>query len=411
VVAHAVPQVGASLVPINTRLSPDEVAAQLDEAGIAAVIRDREHDRLCREAGARRLLDLARVAGDHAEGDAGDPSVDPAREHSVLFTSGTTGRPKGVRLTWANHVSSAAASAERLGLTGRDSWLACMPLYHVGGLAILVRSVVCGLGVVLHRGFDPDRVWACLERGEASVVSLVGTMLARLEARRAGRVIPPTLRCVLLGGGPVTAGQVDEWRAAGWPVVLTYGLTEAASQVTTQPAGSSAFSCGRPLEGTEVRIAGAGRPGQLGEILVRGPTVMKGYLRAEQTTAAVGGGWLGTGDLGRLDQRGELHVEGRLDDVIVSGGENVSAAEVEEVLRSHPDVTDVCVLGLPDREWGQRVVAAVVATRGGEGELRAWCRERLAGFKAPAVIRLVRDLPRSPTGTLLRRRVREEWEL
>jgi len=236
-----------------------------------------------------------------------------------------------------------------------------------------------------------------LHAGEATLVSLVATTLARLLD--AGLEHPPALRCALTGGGPVPAALVERARDAGVPVSLTYGLTESCSQATTTPVaeiGGAPASAGTPLFCTRLRIAADG------EILVAGPTVAPAALQAD--------GWLHTGDLGELDERGRLRVSGRKADTIVSGGENVAPAEVEAVLEAHPRVLEAAVLGRVDPQWGEAVTAIVVA-RGGEqldvDELRAHCAGVLASYKVPKqIVYATEPLPRTRSGKLLRRELR-----
>jgi o-succinylbenzoate---CoA ligase len=318
--------------------------------------------------------------------------VDPGAVHSVIHTSGTTGEPKPVELTFANHAASAAASADALGVDPADRWLCPLPLHHVGGLAVLIRCAIAHTTAVLHERFEVERAKAVFEAGQVTLASLVPTMLVRL--REAGLRTAPGLRAIALGGGPIPAGLL-EWAAdAGIPVVPVYGMTETSSQIV---AGSP----GRPLRGVELRI------GPDGEILVRGPMVAGGSLGAD--------GWLHTGDLGRLDANGRLHVEGRLKDLIVTGGENVAPLEVEQVLLAHPAVADAAVAGRPDPEWGEAITAFVVLRTPADGRvpsappdseaLRAWCRERLAPHKVPKSIDVVDALPRNPAGKLVRGRL------
>jgi len=306
--------------------------------------------------------------------------IDPDAVHSVIRTSGTTGQAKAVVLTHANHAASAAASADALGVDPADRWLCPLPLHHVGGLGVLVRCAINHTTAVLHDGFDAGRVKAELEGGEVTLASLVPTMLVRL--RDAGLREAPGLRAIALGGGPIPAGLL-EWAAdTGIPVVPVYGMTETCSQVV---AGSP----GRPLQGVELRISGEG------EILVRGAMVARGALAQD--------GWLHTGDLGRLDGEGLLRVDGRLKELIVTGGENVAPLEVEQVLLAHPAVADAGVAGLPDPEWGEAITGFVVlGTPVATGALLAWCRERLEPFKAPKAIHVVNSLPRNSGGKLLR---------
>ena len=317
-----------------------------------------------------------------------DPRVEPpavalglqTHVRTVLFTSGTSGAPKPVALTEANHEASAIASAWNLGVDPGDRWLCCLPLWHVGGLSILHRSAIYGTTAVLHEGFDAERVRAELESGAVTLVSLVGTMLRRLID--AGLERWPGLRAALVGGGPVPA-DLHEWaRATGFPLRATYGMTETCSQVVTDH---------RPLLGVELGI------GDDGEILVRGPMVAPGELAED--------GWLHTRDRGRLDPDGRLEVLGRLDDVIVTGGENVAALEVEEALLSHPAVRDAAVVGRPDAEWGEAVTAFVVADGASDAELIAHARERLAPHKVPKAIHRRDELPRNAAGKVVRGRL------
>jgi len=368
---HALPLLGASLVPLNTRLTDTERRWQLEDCGA-------------------RLSVSEPLDGDEADVALRD-QVDPDTEHSVIYTSGTTGTPSAVSLTHRNHTASALASAWNLGVHPDDRWLCVLPLFHVGGLAILLRSAIYGTTAVIHDGFDAERVKSAFERGEITVASLVPTMLRRLVDAGLGRA--PALRAVLLGGGPVPRDLL-EWSAGhDFPALQTYGMTQTSSQIATLTAGEAvrrSGSAGRPLLGVELSISGEG------EILVRGPMVSPGALA--QTD-----GWLHTGDRGRLDRDGYLWVEGRLKDVIVTGGENVACAEVERVLEEHPAVIEAAVVGLPDPEWGEVVTAFVVMNGDTGDDLIAHCRERLAGYKVPRALHAVDALPRNAAGKLLRR--------
>jgi o-succinylbenzoate---CoA ligase len=329
----------------------------------------------------RPPADPPRPALGNREGEpAAGSTLDPDAVHCVVHTSGTTGEAKPVELTFANHAASAVASADALGVDPDDRWLCPLPLHHVGGLAVLIRSVINRTTAVVHERFEVERVKATLEAGEVTLASLVPTMLVRL--REAGLRRAPGLRAIALGGGPIPAGLLDWAGEVGLPVVPVYGMTETASQIV---AGSP----GRPLRGVELRIAADG------EILVRGPMVARGALGEDD--------WLHTGDLGRLDADGLLHVEGRLAELIVTGGENVAPLEVEQALLSHPAVADAGVAGLPDPEWGEAIAAFVVLrSEASSDELRAWCRERLAPHKVPKSFHQVTELPRGANGKLRR---------
>ena len=303
---------------------------------------------------------------------------------ALMYTSGTTGEPREVPLTYDNWLASALGSAVALGLSLEERWLCPMPLVHVGGLSILIRSAIYGTTVVLHERFDTEAVVAALsDRDQAiTLVSLVPTMLARLLD--AGLHEPPVLRWALLGGGPIPAPLLARAAGAGVPVAPTYGMTEGCSQIATN---------GWPLPGVELRAADDG------EILVRGPNVSVAALDAD--------GWLHTGDVGVVSASGRLSIVGRKSDTIVTGGENVAPAEVEAILLGHPAVADAGVFARPDGEWGEAVVAAVVLrpelVDADADKLRAFCLERMASFKVPKAFVFVSDLPRTESGKLLRR--------
>lgn len=425
---HAIPRLRAVLIPLNVRLTVDELAWQLADSAATCLAYDEGNSSKAAELGERLraitcvpLAELTRPQEDTGASRAAEPGrIDLSAVHSVIYTSGTSGQPKGAMLTYGNHFWSAAGSAQNLGLRSDDCWLACMPLFHIGGLAILLRSVIYGNAVVVHEAFDPDAANNAIDHQGVTIFSAVSTMLRRMLETRSDRPYPPTLRCVLAGGGPVPQPLLEECRRRGLPVLRTYGLTEAASQVATQSLDGGSQepgSAGRPLANTELRIEdelGEALPsGEPGEIMVRGPTVMSGYLGNPEATADVlRDGWLHTGDIGYVDAHGNLHVLDRRDDLIVSGGENVYPAEVEEVLRSHTGILDAAAFGVPDERWGQRVIAAIVLcpeSKPTEEELTAFCGTRLASYKVPATFRVVAQLPRNAAGKLLRRTLREEW--
>jgi O-succinylbenzoic acid--CoA ligase len=376
VMVHALMKVGAVLLPLGPRLSAEERAAVI-AAEEPAVDLDDAGELTQTEA------DLP-LLGEHDMEDIA----------SHVMTSGSTGTPDPVGLTYGNFLWSAVASAFNIGVEPADRWLCCLPLSHISGLGIVMRSVIYGTTAVIHDGFDVDRVAEALERDEITVVSLVTTMLTRLLEAGADLSGP---RAVLVGGGPVPENPLEEALGRGATVVQTYGLTETCSQVTTlAPADArrKLGSAGRPLLTTHLRI-------QDGEILVQGPTVAPGRADAD--------GWLHTGDLGRIDEEGFLYVEDRMDDMIVTGGENVVPAEVEKVLLRHPEVADAAVVGRDDPEWQQAVTAIVVLEDGSEvspDELRRHCAESLAGFKVPKRVELAAALPRTPSGKLMRRALR-----
>lgn len=376
VLLHALMKLGAVAYPVNSRLAETERAAELERAQPALTLTGNP--------------DLGTTEADLPL--LGEHDLDAL--HCRILTSGTSSRPRPVGLTYGNHLWSAVGSAFNLGVEPTDRWLCCLPLFHVGGLSIVMRSVIYGTTAVVHEDFDVDRIAASLEGDGVTLISLVATQLIRLLEAEVD-LLP--LRAVLIGGGPVPEDVLAEAIGRGATVVQTYGLTEAASQVTTltpAEAQRKMGSAGRPLLTTHLRI-------QDGEILVQGPTVAPG--------AADEDGWLHTGDLGRIDEDGFLYVEDRLGDVIVSGGENILPTEVEEVLLRHPGVADAAAIGRADAEW-QEAVTAVVVLREGVGvsadELRSHCAAELAGYKVPKRVEFVAELPRTASGKLMRRELR-----
>ncbi len=420
---HAVARAGAVLVPLNTRLTDGEIEYQISLTEPVLGIGDwgLGTGDWGWATGDRRLatVTLANLAQSPEHPVTLSPChlVTLSSPQSIIFTSGTTGQPKGALLTFDNHLSSANASAYRIGIDVNDRWLSCLPLYHVGGLAVVFRSCLYGTAIVLHERFEVDAFHKSLDRDSVTLTSLVPTMLHRLLQSRSAPW-PQSLRLVLLGGAAATPELLAGAWDAGVPVATTYGLTEASSQVATAlPAAArrKPGTVGKPLFGTEVRIVdevGQALPaGEIGEVTVWGPQVMAGYYRNPEATArTLRGGWLHTGDLGYVDTDGDLFLVQRRSDLIVSGGENVYPAEVEAVLRSHPAVAEACVVGIPDTEWGQQVAAAVQLRPGGavdESALLAFCRERLAGYKVPKQVRFVAELPQTASGKIERRRVAE----
>ena len=428
-ILHAIAQRGATLLPLNARLTPRELAFQLEESGARALIH-----------GPGPLADLAAKSAalidasgtlDRIEVDPGGapavataarggmpterPPIDPARTLALVYTSGTTGSPKGALLSHRNLFWNAIGSAMHLGVMPEDRWLACMPPFHVGGLAILLRCALYGSAAILHERFDPDAVNRALDEDGVTLVSWVPSMLERVLAARAGRRAPRSLRCVLLGGGPAPGGLIERARSQGFPIAATYGLTEASSQVATQlpafaePGGALGL---RPIFGTQLDTVdddGKSVCGQPGEILVRGPTVMDGYWnRPLESERALRGGWLHTGDIGVLDSTGALEVLDRRCDLIISGGENIYPTEIEMVLLEHPAVIEAAVAGRADADYGRRPIAWLVAAPGQRldpAEIRRFCIDRLAGYKIPVAFTIVDTLPRNSAGKLMRERI------
>ena len=320
----------------------------------------------------------------------------PADAAVVVFTSGTSGAPRAAVLTRAALFASAAASAANLGWRDDDCWLLAMPIARVGGLSILTRCLAARGAVALAPGFDAARLPRRIEQHRVTLASLVPTMLARVLDANPDWTPPAYLRAVLIGGAAAPAGLLARAAQRRLPIVITYGCTETCSQVVATPYEfrfeAARCGAGRPLPGAQVRVIDS-------HIQVKGPMRMAGYAGEPPLDPEA---WLDTGDLGELDAAGFLHVTGRAGEAIVTGGENVHPAEVEQVLESFPGIDAAGVFGVADPTWGQ-VVAAALVTRGGpidERELLAFLAARLSPHKLPRQICLVTALPQTSAGKL-----------
>ena len=355
-----------------------------------------------------RLTEAERARAREALTDA------PPGCQAVLWTSGTSGRPRGVALGTVGLVAHVGAVAERLELDGSEVWLASLSPAHVGGLALIARAVMTGATIVLPGRGAADGLARMLHRGSPPVthLSLVPTQLDRLMAAWGDAPPPPRLRCILIGGAHAPPDLVRGATAGGWPIALTYGMTEMWSQVATAPPSvtrAHSDAVGAALTGVELRVD------RDDEILVRGPTRALGYVGAD----ASGGveplvddeGWYHTGDLGRVDEDGLLHVTGRRSDRIISGGVNVDPAEVEDVIRQHPAVLDVVVVGVPSREWGEAVAAVVVPVWElfELSEVEGFVRGRISGPKRPKVWKIEGQLPLNANGKVDRASARARF--
>ncbi len=431
---HALARLGAILVPLNTRLTAAELQWQIEHVGCELVLYAEELvDELSIVNSQWSMVNESWLDGDLSL-TINNCQLTIDNYQAVVFTSGTSGKPKGVPLTFNNHFYSALASGYRLGVLPDDVWLSCLPLYHVGGLAVIWRSCLYGTAVNLHPRFILEDVNRALDSLPITLISLVPTMLHRLLETR--RHWPASLRLILLGGAAAAPELVE--RANGLerkqltidncqlsivnsPLVApTYGLTEAASQVATMTPAEAAQkpgSVGKPLLFTGVEIVDEnGRslpPNAYGEIVVTGPTVIAGYFNAQRITDSDSSfnphpSSFHTGDIGYLDDDGDLWLVQRRSDLIVSGGENVYPAEVEAALKRHPAVANACVVGLPDAEWGQTVAAMVQLLPEAsltESELLAFCRDRLARYKQPRLLKFVSELPLTASGKIARQEV------
>lgn len=437
-VMHAISHLGAIFMPLNWRLAGPELSYILDHSRAVALVSEPELEPLiepvrgdvsCRllglgtqsqhwtdldelRAGSERRVDPVPVAGDDV--------------HRLMYTSGTTSRPKGVMITYANLWAKNTAHMVEFGMSAEAIGLACGPLYHVGALDLTTTTLMYA-GAVNHivRRFDPATVLEMIEAGRVTDIWLAPVMINSLinHADVAHRDLS-SVRLIIDGGEKMPLPLIDRLLAVfpGAWFADAYGLTETVSGDTVLDKGRTKEklgSVGKPVIHTAARVVDEHDqdcpPGHPGEIILRGPKVCKGYWRDEQATAAaIRDGWLHTGDLGILDEDGFLFVVDRLKDVIVSGGENIASSEVERVIYEHEAVLEAAVVGSPDERWHEVPVAYVVLRAGAGGDqaeaierLREHCRTHLAGFKQPREFHVLDALPRNPSGKVLKRELRD----
>ncbi len=346
--------------------------------------------------------------------ESGSRDIKKENIFGYFFTSGTSGSPKVVPLKRRQMISAARSSAQNFHSAANELWLLCLPLYHIGGISVILRSVLYGSGIYRTDGFDTLQAGQLLSQNRKIVaVSLVPTMLKRLM--ESDSFDPhPQLKGVLLGGGPISPDLLASCIERNIPVIPSYGMTETCAQIAANPLFSfpehpeTLHSAGTVFEPNRVEIRdGEGLPvksNRSGLIWLKGPQVFDGYLDKSQDTFD-NKDWFHTGDFGRFDAEGRLFIEARRTDLIISGGENVSPFEVEQALKAIHGIRDAAVMGLPDEEWGQKVVAVVVFEenkRQPESELQKMLKKKLASFKVPKVIIHVNSLPRTETGKIKR---------
>jgi len=399
------------MVILNRKLSQSELAYQIDDAQVTNVLVNDNDLALIPENVNFLLFSEIENSGCEAIEISKEWTVD--QTVSIMYTSGTTGFPKGVRQTVENHQSNALASVLNIGLSEKDVWLCAVPLFHISGFSILVRSLLYGNEVKLYRKFDSESIAKDIAYGRITHISLVAVMLERIlhVLEQHEMKASPSFKLILAGGGPVPIDYLRRAEERGMKVLQTYGMTETSSQTATLPAEDALRkigSAGKPLFFNQIKILGAEGPYQEGEICIRGPHVTPGYVGRFENKPSTEDGWLHTGDIGYLDEEGYLYVVDRRSDLIISGGENIYPAEVENVLMGHPAVKEAGVCGVEDATWGQVPVAFVVLKQAvSTDEIIDYCHVHLAKYKVPKQVHIVDSLPRNASNKLMRRKLKE----
>lgn len=427
-------KIGAIMVPVNYRLAGPEMAYILDDCGAKVFVFGKEYvdtvESFRKDIPADKFVAImddppewarsySDLIGDEPEDEpeiaGGDDDV-----LTILYTSGTTGRPKGAMLTHNNYYSTSVTMKATMTDTG-DTFLVALPLFHIGALAGPPNFVHFGLKAVLLRSFDAKRFLELLEEEKITGFGSVPALLMFLK------LVPEfekydwsSVQIILVYAAPVPVTLIKEYEAAGIEVRQLYGLTECTGPATVidgENALTKAGSCGLPFFHSDIRLVNDDGvdvgPDELGEVIIRADNVMKGYWNLpEETAKAISDGWLYTGDLAKMDADGFLYILDRKKDMIISGGENIYPAEIEDCILGHPKVADVGIIGYPDDKWGEAVKAIVVKKKDedlGESELIEWCRDKMGKFKIPRKVVFAEAIPRTPTGKILKRELRDKY--
>jgi acyl-CoA synthetase (AMP-forming)/AMP-acid ligase II len=435
----ALAKIGAVVVPLNWRLVPDELEFILKDSGTTRLIYGEEFLDTVTELHARgsktdiaqwlQVTDREPIAGfaqsyqrfRDAAADA-EPTV-TARDDDrlyIMYTSGTTGLPKGVVHTHSTAMWGVLTIAATTYYREHERYLACLPMFHVGALTPLTVNVYRGAASIVMRTFDPVRAWELIESERITCGLCVPAMLNfMLQVGDLSRFDYSTLRWCMCGAAPVPEPLIEAYAKLGIEVHQIYGLTEScgpACLIDADHALKKIGSTGKAFFHTDIRVVGeAGKDcavGEPGEVWVRGPHVMLGYWnRPEATAETIVNGWLRTGDVAVMDDDGYIFIQDRIKDMIISGGENVYPAEIENILMAHDGIAEAAVIGQPSAKWGESPFAIVVRKDNAlaEKDVIEFCRGRLAGYKQPRGVAFVAEIPRNPSGKILKRVLRDRF--
>ncbi len=401
------------MVFLNLRLTDEELAYQIEDADVKAVLVHDLHLKKLPIVEGTLLFSQLKCAPESVQIEFSE-TWDENATTSIMYTSGTTGFPKGVRQTLKNHEASAVMAALNSGLSETDTWLCTVPIFHISGFSMLMKSILYGITLHLMERFDRVECAALIAKGEVTHMSVVSLTLSEIitELEENEFAAHQNFKLMLAGGGPVPITYLQRADALGLNVAQTYGMTETASQVATLNSADAMRkigSCGKSLFMNTIRIEGATKALDEGEICIQGPTVTPGYIGRHVTLSTVNDGWLYTGDIGKIDEEGYLYIVDRRSDLIISGGENVYPAEIENVLAAHPNIVEAGVCGIEDERWGQVPAAFIVVNKStSEKEIRKFCEKHLASYKIPKKVYFVEKLPRNGSNKLVRRKLKEE---
>ncbi len=433
----AIGKIGAVGVPLNWRLVADELCFILKDSGAKTLIYgddfgevvDEIHGRgrkgtklknyLCLGNAAKYASDYDEVTGD-ASSDEPPIGAKDGDDMFIMYTSGTTGLPKGVVHTHETVIWGNLTAVTTADIRYKDRYLTMLPLFHVGALNPMTSCVHCGGTAVVMRAFDPQECWRVIEREKITTMLAVPAMLNFMQqVPEKDTVDFSSLRWCMSGAAPVPVNLIEVYSKMGIEIHQVYGLTETCGPsclISPDDAIVKAGSTGKAFFHTSVRVVdekGKNVPrGEIGEVIVKGRHIMKEYWnRPEATKEAIRNGWLYTGDLAIMDEEGFVYIQDRKKDMIISGGENIYPAEIENVILGHPKVKDVAVIGQPSKKWGETPLAIVVKGDDSltEAEVLEWCHGKLARFKQPQAVEFVDEIPRNPTGKILKRILREQF--